>query len=217
MVVLCAAACAAVSLPRAGAEPKHVQVVTDRLGRFTITFPIGWKVQTATMQQRRPSPAFVSNDAVSMVMGTAPHASGEAWPTDLPVIAGILKRPMSPAEMSKEVRLGPGPDGEPPPATKLLEEGNTAIGGRPAYYRYEAMHDDDTDIDVVLLFGFLPADNVGISLFGHIKKTRLRKDTAVILHIVESLRPAPPRRGDQQPRGLRQLTFGQNIGGGKHL
>ena len=117
----------------------------------------------------------------------------------LTVTAGILKRPMTPREMASEVRLGPGPDGEPPPAATLLEEGNTALAGRPAYYRYLAARDEDTNTDLVHLFGFLPVDRVGYVVFGTIKKRRLKRDTPVVLQIVESLRPAAPARGYSFP------------------
>ncbi len=197
-LIACALAvvCAAAPLADAGAaQPQQVQTVTDRLGRFTVRFPVGWKVDSLTVQPRRPSPALVSDKAVSIVTGTSPRRTGETWPTMLTVVAGILKRPMTPSEMANEIRLGPGPDGEPPPAATLLEEGNTALAGRPAYYRYLAVHDEDTNTDLVHLFGFLPVDRVGYVLFGTIKKRRLKRDTPVVLQIVESLRPAAPARG----------------------
>lgn len=191
-----AVVCAAAPLAGAGAAPpQQIQTVADRLGRFTIRFPIGWEVRSVTIQPRRSSPALVSNEAVSIVAGTAPHRADQLWPTQLSVIAAILKRPMTPAEMANEVRLGPGPDGEPPPAAKLLEEGNTGLAGRPAYYRYLATHDDDTNTDLVHLFGFLAVERMGYVVFGTIKQRRLKRDTPVVLQIVESLRPAAPARG----------------------
>ncbi len=191
-----AVVCAAAPLAGAGAaQPQQIQTVADRLGRFTVRFPISWEVRSVTIQPRRPSPALVSNEAVSVVTGAAPHRAGEHWPTQLSVIAGILKRPMTPSEMANEVRLGPGPDGEPPSAARLLEEGNTGLAGRPAYYRYLATHDDDTNTDLVHLFGFLPVQRVGYVVFGTIKQLRLKRDTPVVLQIVESLRPAAPARG----------------------
>jgi hypothetical protein len=176
-------------------QPQQIQTVTDRLGRFTVRFPISWEVRSATIQPSRPSPALVSNEAVSIVVGTAPHRASEDWATSLAVTAGILKGPMTPSEMANEVRLGPGPGGEPPPATMLLKEGNTTLAGRPAYYRYLAAHDDDTNTDLVHLFGFLPVERVGYVVFGTIKQRRLKRDTPVVLQIVESLRPAAPARG----------------------
>jgi len=92
--------------------------VSDLGGRFTISFPAEWEVQT----REGDKPAMI---------GVAP-ANGAAVRTNINVVIDALQSPVSPEELAQVA--------EPTMRAifhefTVVQEGRMQIGGLPAYYR----------------------------------------------------------------------------------
>ncbi|HKV44437.1 MAG TPA: DcrB-related protein [bacterium] len=167
----------------AGAQPPGMQVAADPKGRFTISFPPGWKV----LKPENNLPA---------VIGVAPDAPG-GFHTNVNVVVENLPREFSAkgfADLS-----------EPALRTMfhaftIVDQGPAKIAGRGAYYRYFTWEPNRGGV-LYQVQAYFAVGAKGFVLTGTTLNddTRIHRDFTMISRIFETFRPASSRAPATSP------------------
>jgi hypothetical protein len=154
------------------------QTVTDPQGRFTMNFPGDWEVAT------QPG-STIALLAAGPVFG----ASSPGRPV-LVVASGPLKRPLSVQEFGGETdRLSR----TMLPHYTVIQESNTTVQGRPAYYRYLTSESSNG----LALYHLQVFFTVGLTAYIVMASTlndrdRILRDMAIATRIIQTFRVTQP-------------------------
>jgi len=121
---------------------------------------------------------------MSIMTAQSPDHAGD-YPAGVVVMVKRLDKPLSSSALTEEFSEELD-EGE---TATLLQEGQTRIGGREAYYRYQMLH-EVSGADVYLVVVYVSTGRVGFMVMGAAKQDRRETDLPLILRIIESLRPA---------------------------
>lgn len=157
---------------RADAQPAGMRTVLDPGGRFSISFPSEWRVETSASGTPAVIGAAPTQPGefrlnVNVVVETLP---GEASPQDLATLAGTSLRTIF-HEFT------------------VVQEGPAQIGGRAAYYRYYTWR-TNTGVSVYQIQVYFTAGRTGFVVTGSTLNdaTRLRNDLPVLAQIIDTFR-----------------------------
>ncbi len=162
----------------AAAQPVGTHTILDPGGRFSISFPTEWQVETSASGK----PA---------VIGAGPNQPGE-FRINVNVVVEALPAAMSAQDFAVA--------SEPALRTifhefTVAQEGPAQIGGRAAYYRYYTWR-TNTGVSVYQIQVYLTTEQTGFVMTGSTinDPARLRTDLPVLARIIESFRlaGAPP-------------------------
>ncbi len=157
---------------QSAAPPAGGQTVRDPGGRFSITVPAGWEVET----NASGSPSMIA---------AAPSAPGE-FRININVVVQALKAPLSPEALAQAAEAG----------LRVLfheftvvQQGPAQIGGRPAFYRYYTWR-TNTGVSVYQVQVYFTAARTGFAITGSTLNdpARLRTDLPLIAQIIDSFR-----------------------------
>ncbi len=176
-----------VALPAAtGAQPAAMRPVLDPGGRFVISFPEDWHVETS--ESGKPA-----------VIGAAPEqASG--FRVNVNVVVETLAAPASPQALAEAAGSGLRTIFQ---EYTVVQKGPALIGGRAAYYRYYTWR-ANTGVSIYQVQVYFTAGQTGFIVTGSTLNdpARVRADLPVIARIVESFRiNAPSARGARAGAG----------------
>lgn len=181
--LILAAILAAASPGTTRAQPAEMRTVLDPGGRFSISFPAEWRVET-------------SPSGKPAVMGVAPSQTGE-FRLNINVVVETLPSPISPQELGRiaerQLRIIFH-------EFTVVQEGPAQIGGRPAYFIYYTWR-TNSDISIYQVQVYFTAGLTGFVVTGSTlnDQGRIRADLPVIARVVESFRPTVETAGNTTP------------------
>jgi len=173
VVTICAAAVAAASA--AGAQVPLGQSVTDVDGRFTISVPSSWQVQRNVQ-------------GLAAMLAVAPAQRGDRVPANVNVVVEALPVPLAAADYAAkaEVMMKTAFHNY-----AVVQQGDTAVGGRPAYYRYYTWDRND-GVGLYQVQAYLTVNQTGFVVTGTTGNIpdRIRRDVPLLVQIINTFRPA---------------------------
>ncbi len=160
------------------AQSLAMRPVSDLGGRFTISFPAEWEVQT----REGDKPAMI---------GVAP-ANGAAVRPNINVVIDALQSPVSPEELAQVA--------EPTMRAifhefTVVQEGRMQIGGLPAYYRYYTWR-ANTGTALYQLQVYMTVGSRAFVITGTTENDpqRIRDSMPLIVRIINTFRPSVPQQ-----------------------
>lgn len=162
----------AAPLGAAAAQPAGMRTVLDPGGRFSISLPDEWEVQT-------------SASSTPTLIGAAPKQPGE-FRINVNVVVDTLPEPLSPRQLAQTV--------EPQLRTILhefsvVQESPAQIGGRPAYYLHCTWR-TNTGVSLYQIQAYFAVDRTGYAVTGSTLNDpdHIRADVPLLTRIIESFR-----------------------------
>jgi hypothetical protein len=171
----------------AGAQSPGMQVAADPSGRFTISFPSGWKVVTR-------------ENSLPAIIGVSPDAPG-GFHANVNVVVETLPTELSAkayADLSEPALRAMFHD------FTIIDQGPARIAGRGAYYRYFTWQPNRGGV-LYQVQAYFTVGAKGFVLTGTTLNddTRIRRDFILISQIFETFRPASSRA----PASSRRLSL----------
>lgn len=157
--------------PASAGAPATVPV-TDPHRIFTIRVPADWAIQwpPTTAQERFVSIMIASShDRAASVM----------------VVVKRLDKPLPPSALTRELFL----KHDDVVTETIVQEGQTHVAGREAYYQYHIVQHQGSSPDAYLVKVYMSDGRLGFIIMGTARYDRRDTDLPLLLQIIESLRP----------------------------